>query len=535
MERLPVPSTPESAPLIVLSSAIDVIEIFGGWLDRFVMPQKQKTTNMNITGHRNEPDGMEVDESLLQEVVRSIDSGIERYLKWCNRMFINHWKESFSRRKISDFGDSFTLPKSGYVLGAQKFLSWVLGKIDSNRCNDDINAEERDSFESELIQIGAAIDNALRHEMESCSGSTDKIKISTQTLSLIEMQTMEKNYLENKAPNVEGNSTTAEGLMTDGQNQFINEESVIPIVGGLDKLASLFATLTFLESKIEALIKPKIQLRAINNGKSEIFDLFPSARNARLCANECLILLRSSLRIRSYWRLGNFIRDYQRYSTLEEAKLQKDVADPYTALQPNFGKEGYGEKLQNEKLYPSYLGTKKLLPQSSLPCIAALCEDLYNFVDIVLPLLRTGLDEPAKFVLGGLGSLIGTIILELQLRLTYLVCGEDLAGKISNPDDNNPKTGKFKRRRKHDKKKRKMIWNHVKVAMGSIKRAFIKNQTGIDPHYSIIDELKGEIAHSEKILDMVALSLDRVILKKIIATDKNFNQYDKKILAGLIL
>ena len=153
-------------------------------------------------------------------------------------MFINHWKESVSRRKISDFGDSFTLPKSGYVLGAQKFLSWVLGKIDSSRCNDDINAEERDSFESELIQIGAAIDNALRHEMESCSGSTEKIKISTQTLSLIEMQTMEKNYLENKAPNVEGKSTTAEGLMTDGQTQFINEES-IPIIGGLDKLASL--------------------------------------------------------------------------------------------------------------------------------------------------------------------------------------------------------------------------------------------------------------------------------------------------------
>ena len=156
-------------------------------------------------------------------------------------------------------------------------------------------------------------------------------------------------------------------------------------------------------------------------------------------------------------------------------------------------------------------------------------------MDIVLPLLRTGLDEPAKFVLGGLGSLIGTIILELQLRLTYLVCGEDLAGKISNTDDNTPKTGKFKRRRKHDKKKREMIWNHVKVAMGSIKRAFIKNQTGIDPHYSIIDELKGEIAHSEKILDTVALSLDRIILEKIIATDKNLNQYDKKILAGLIL
>ena len=301
-----------------------------------------------------------------------------------------------------------------------------------------------------------------------------KSKYRAQTLSLIEMQTMEKNYLENKAPNVEGNSTTAEGLMTDGQNQFINEESVIPIIGGLDKLASLFATLTFLESKIEALIKPKIQLRAINDRKSEIFDLFPSAIYARLCANECLILLRSSLRIRSYWRLGNFIRDYQRHSTLEEAKLQKDVADPYTALRPNFGKEGSGEKLQNEGLYPSYVGTKDLLPPSFLPCIAALCEDLYNFVDIVLPLLRTGLDEPAEFVLGGLGSLIGTIILELQLRLTYLVCGEDLAGKTPDPNDNASKSGNFKRRRKHDKKKRKMIWNHVKVAIGGIKRAFIK-------------------------------------------------------------
>ena len=84
------------------------------WINRFCLIPNQAVNNKkednvfkkednvshdqsNFFNARKKPfKGDHVDELLLEEVVKSVDFGIERYLKWCVRMFLNDWNKKRS-------------------------------------------------------------------------------------------------------------------------------------------------------------------------------------------------------------------------------------------------------------------------------------------------------------------------------------------------------------------------------------------------------------------------------------------------------
>ena len=49
------------------------------------------------------------------------------------------------------------------------------------------------------------------------------------------------------------------------------------------------------------------------------------------------------------------------------------------------------------------------------------------------------------------------------------------------------------------------------------------------------DQIKSELLHAEKVLDLIGLKLDRNVLEQMVENDLQFNYYDKKLLYGLFL
>ncbi len=581
LDRLQIEIDNNSTTMTILSSSNDVIRIFENWIHRFCF-----TYDINNSNHKDQ-----VDELLLNEVIKSIDVGIERYLKWCKRMFTNDWNEKISKKRIAKYNNVIFLPETGYEIDMEKFLHWVLDHIvhDGESHNSNNNKSGMDEFEKynqELIQLSKKLNRDQRIILENDNKS--KAKLSTQTLSLLEIYLMEDQYFNNvkymKKFNennfnytkgneedrqniniaMDGNSTNPENLNIQtknsdftGKNQLeLNEKNIIPIVGGLDTLACFHTSLKYIKNKMKMSIIKKVY--TVTNSskekpketiidKSNDVNLIPSLKNIDFHINECLFLLRTNLRIRCYWRLNDIVNDFHFNSNKDiNNGMEDDYNMVYHTMQDNISKENNDLNDDDGTYITADIDKINIINNASssilFPSVLKLCDDIYSFVENVLPLLENYDDKSCHFVLGGLGTLIGTSILNQQLHLTYKICGEDLMNsssrKNSNSLDNNSgkKNTSFKKRkkhRKHDKKKRQVIWKQIKEALNALKRSFVNNRH--DNKLILIDQIKSELLHAEKVLDLIGLKLDRNVLEQMVENDLQFNYYDKKLLYGLFL
>ncbi len=568
VDRLQVASE-NNTNMIVLSSTKDMIKMIENWINRFCLIPNQAVNNKeednvrhdqsNFSNVRTKPfNGDHIDELLLEEVVKSVDFGIERYLKWCARMFLNDWNETISKKRIAKYNNTIFLRETGCELDMEKFLYWLLDHIVDDGCNDVTQRDENDEYErynNELIQLSKKLDNyqEVKDDTVKKNNTNDEnnVKLTTRTLSLIEIYLMEDQYFNNikydRSPDDSDHDLVKEANTgtrasnenrnrnfnfsnNDNNNNYLelNEKNLIPIMDGLDTIACFHTSLKYIRSKLKDPILHTItkHMKVVdddiksNNGHNYT-NLLPSMKKINLYLNECLFILRTNLRVRCYWHLDNIINDFYSSSNKDIAKVADDDYNTvYYAMKDNTNKS-------NGKIFDD--NGVDSTSSAMFPSIWKLCDDIYSFNEHVLPLLQHGDDNKScHFVLGGLGTLIGTTILNKQVHLIYKICGEDLMNR----------KGTFKRR-KHDKQKRHIIWKQVKESLRVLKRSFFDNKMLSRQHkhsqISVIDEIKSQLLHADKVLDVIALKLDRKILERIMETDLQYNYYDKKILNALVL